>query len=60
MGDMHWMPSIFVNALNGLLVGSPDGGQIAKSIESLGECVEDALVYLLTHHGTSLQGLGLE
>lgn len=50
----------FINGLNGLLSGSPNGDEIGKSIEALGGCVGDLLGDLLTHPGASLQGLGLE
>lgn len=49
----------FIDALNSLASGNPNGDEIAKSIEALGGCVQDALGYLLTHPGKALQGLGL-
>jgi hypothetical protein len=33
----------FMNALNGVLTGSPNAGDIGKSIEDLGGCVGDLL-----------------
>jgi hypothetical protein len=49
----------FVNNLNGELLGTASGVQITDSITALTGCVGDALSYLLTHPGASLQGLGL-
>ena len=49
----------FVNGLNDLLSGTPDGVQVTDSITALGGCVNNALGYLLTHPGQSLQGLSL-
>jgi hypothetical protein len=49
----------FVNGLNDLLTGTPDGIQITDAITELTGCVGDMLDYLLTHPGQTLQGLGL-
>ena len=49
----------FVNGLNDVISGTPDGIQITDSITALAGCVNDALGYLLTHPGKTLQGLGL-
>ena len=49
----------FVNGLNDVISGTPDGVQISDSITALAGCVSDALGYLLTHPGKTLQGLGL-
>jgi RHS repeat-associated protein len=49
----------FINGLNGLLSGSPNGDEIGKSIESLGGCVGDLLGDLIAHPGATPQGLGL-
>lgn len=49
----------FVNGFNDLLSGTPDGIHITDAITELGGCVGNALGYLLTHPGKSLQGLGL-
>jgi RHS repeat-associated protein len=49
----------FVNGLNGLLPGTASGVEITNSLTELGGCAGDALGYLLTHPGKTLQGLGL-
>ncbi len=49
----------FVNGLNDVLSGTPDGVQITDSITALAGCVNDALGYLVTHPGKTLQGLSL-
>jgi hypothetical protein len=49
----------FINGLDSLVSGSPDGNEIGKSIESLVGYVGDRLAYLLTHPGAALQSLGL-
>jgi RHS repeat-associated protein len=50
----------FVDGLNDLLSGTPDGVQITDALTELGGCVNDALGYMLTHPAKALQGLGLE
>jgi RHS repeat-associated protein len=49
----------FVNGLNGLLSGTASGVEITNAITELGGCVNDAVGYLVTHPGKTLQGLGL-
>ena len=46
----------FVNGLNDVLKGKPDGVQISDALTELTECVGDALGYLVTHPGKTLQG----
>jgi hypothetical protein len=42
----------FVNALNGVLIGKPDGNAIGESIESLVGCVGDLLGEMLKDEAT--------
>lgn len=42
----------FINGLNGLLSGSPNGDEIGKSIEALGGCVGDLLREMLKDEAT--------
>jgi hypothetical protein len=50
----------FINALNGVLSGNPNGGEIGKSIEALGGCVGDLLGDLIAHPGAAPQRLVLQ
>jgi RHS repeat-associated protein len=49
----------FINALNSVATGSPNGDEIGESIEALGGCVGDLLGDLIKNPGKAPQSLGL-